>query len=290
MKRDELVAALDAFFRTAEVRGDDWAEIFALVYEDPIWRDYVEPGWVGRWNGLMVKGADTVSRVATCVFPSDAIIARLAPGTFLFTEHPIDDVPGDVYAPWSRASFERLKHAGISVYTAHATLDHHPEVAPSKLIAARLGLRNVEEFLPVATGIPGGSAVIGDAEGDVSAVAAKLQAMLEPEVRVRVLGTPREAAGRVAVVSGGGASVTGLREALRRGCTTYLTGNAASKCDIPMVREIQEAFLAEAAKAGIAIIDGTHYGTEAPAQRAMLDWFRARGVTASFEKGRPERD
>jgi hypothetical protein len=30
------------------------------------------------------------------------------------------------------------------------------------------------------------------------------------------------------------------------------------------------------------VIDGTHYGTEIPPQRAMVGWFRALGLDAGF--------
>ena len=114
MRRDELVGALDAEFRVAEVRDDDWGEIFAQVYPEPYWRDHVEPGYEGRWNGLMVRGADEVACAVTCVFPSDRIVAGLAPGTFLFSEHPIDDVDEEGFQPLARASFGTMRERGTS--------------------------------------------------------------------------------------------------------------------------------------------------------------------------------
>lgn len=288
-KRSELVAALDAYFRVPDAEEDSWLNIFEVVYERPVWRDFVEPQWVERSNGLMIKGADDVPRVATCVFPSDEIFARLAPGTFLFTEHPIDDAFGDVFAPWSRASFERMKRDGISVYTVHAPLDHHPDVSPSRLIAQALGLVDVDEYLPIARGIPGGAAVIGSSDMTVTALAERLQVALGAEVPVLVVNAPRVMAGRVAVVAGGGADVGALEQSLDRGCETYVTGNAASPCHIPFVRDLHDAFRRRAEQARINVVDGTHYGTEKLSQLAMLKWFRERGLEAVFEAGRPER-
>jgi putative NIF3 family GTP cyclohydrolase 1 type 2 len=135
MKLDELVADLDAYFRVADVRADDWSPGFEACYPEPYWREYVEPEYEGRWNGLMVRGAAQVERVATCVFPSDAIVDGLAPGTFLFSEHPLDFAEVTAFRPLARASFERMRAAGISFYNAHAPLDMHPEVSPSHLIA-----------------------------------------------------------------------------------------------------------------------------------------------------------
>ena len=166
MRSDELVGLLDAYFGTREVRGDEWADLFELVYPEPYWREFAEPGYEGRWNGLLLRGADEVERVATCVFPSDRVIAMLQAGTFLFSEHPIDygDEPG--FLPLSRESFERMRAYGIGFYNVHAPLDHHPEISPSRMCAAGMGVAIEEEYLPIAEGIPGGAAVIGPSDGD----------------------------------------------------------------------------------------------------------------------------
>jgi putative NIF3 family GTP cyclohydrolase 1 type 2 len=276
MRRDELVGLLDAYFGTQDVRGDEWADLFELVYPDPYWREYAEPGYEGRWNGLLVRGADEVGLAATCVFPSDTVIAGLGRGTFLFSEHPIDYEDEAGFLPLSRESFERMRAEGISFYNVHAPIDHHPEISPSRMCAAGIGVPVEEEFLPIAEGIPGGAAVIGPAEGTVDGVAGRLQALLGPEVPVRVVrrreGT--DAAGRTAVVGGGGADREALEAALERGCETYVTGGTFTRW--------AEEFLALAESAGIAVVDGTHYGTEKPPQLAMVEWFRKLGLDAEF--------
>ena len=83
-----------------------------------------------------------------------------------------------------------------------------------------------------------------------------------------------DAAGRVAVVGGGGADHEALEAALDRGCETYVTGGVFTKW--------AEQFLALAESSGIAVVDGTHYGTEKPPQLAMVEWFRALGLAAEF--------
>ena len=276
MTRDELVRLLDAYFGTLSVRGDDWEEWFERVYPDPYWREFAEPGYDSRWNGLMVRGSDEVARAATCVFPSDRIVEQLAPVTFLFSEHPIDyaDQPG--FLPLARASFTRLRDLGISFYHVHAPIDHHPQVSPSRLCAAAIGVPVEDEYLPIAEGIPGGAAVIGASAAGLDELAARLQDAFGPEVPVRVArrraGTDR--AGRVAVVGGGGADREALEASLARGCETYVTGGVYTPW--------AEQFLALAENADVAVIDGTHYGTEKPPQIAMAAWFRRHGLDAEF--------
>jgi putative NIF3 family GTP cyclohydrolase 1 type 2 len=284
VKLAELVADLDAYFRVPDVEND------ARWYgdEEPYWRDFVEAEWVERRNGLMVRGAEEVEQVATCVFPSVRIVDGLAPRTLLFSEHPVDleDEPG--FLPLPRETFDAMKERGISFYHVHGPLDQHPEVSPSRLIAECLALDESEEYFPIVDGIPGGAAVVGESGLTLDELAARLGGLLGPEVPVQVLSRPREEAGRVAVVAGGGAQREILEASLERRCRTYVTGNAVTRCRLEFVQEEVRSFLARAQEAEVAVVDGTHYGTEKPPQLAMAEWFRKRGLPAAFVPDGPK--
>jgi putative NIF3 family GTP cyclohydrolase 1 type 2 len=284
VRLSDLVADLDAYFRVPDVEND------ARWYgpDQPDWRNFVEPDWLQRRNGLMVCGADDVAQVATCVFPSARIIDGLEPRTLLFAEHPVDfeDEPG--FLPLTRETFEAMKREGISFYHVHGPLDQHPEVSPSRLIADGLGLRGAEEYFPIVEGIPGGAAVIGDSALTLQQLAGRLRELLGAEVPVQVVSSPRDEAGRVAVVAGGGAQREILEASLQRGCHSFVTGNAATRCRLDFVQEEVRDFLALAREADVAVVDGTHYGTEKPPQLAMADWFRKRGLRAEFVPDGPK--
>jgi putative NIF3 family GTP cyclohydrolase 1 type 2 len=280
----DLVSALDTYFRVPDVEND------ARWYPDdePYWRAYVEPEWVERQNGLMVRGDAKVERAATCVFPSARIVAGLEAQTLLFSEHPVDleDEPG--FLPLPEETFEAMKRRGISFYHVHGPLDQHPEVSPSRLIAEGLGLRETEEYFPIVDGIPGGAAVIGESDLTLAELAGRLRALLGPEVPVQVLSRPHAEAGRVAIAAGGGAQREILEASLERGCRTYVTGNAATRCRLRFVQEEVRDFHALAREAGVAVVDGTHYGTEKPPQLAMVEWFRKRGLPTEFVPDGPK--
>ena len=288
MRLDELARELDAYFHIPQVENDDWAPIFEHVYAEPYWRDYVEPGYEGKWNGLMVGGTGEVERVATCVFPSDRIVAGLEPGTLLFSEHPLDfaDEPG--FLPLARASFEGLKERTCGFYHAHASLDMHPEVSPSRLCAQGVGLEALEEYYPIADGIPGGAAIVGNSGLSLEGLAEAFRAYLGSEIKVHVITRPRQEAGRVAVVAGGGADADILRESIDRGCLTYVTGNAATNCRLDFVQEKVREFRKLADEAEVALIDAMHYGMEKPPQLAMVSWFRRLGLRAEFVPDGPK--
>jgi putative NIF3 family GTP cyclohydrolase 1 type 2 len=290
MRLDAVVRELDAYFRVADVENDDWSDVYAHVYPDPYWRAFAEPDYEGRWNGLFVRGDEEVDRAFTCVFPSDAIVASLPARSLLFSEHPIvfeDDVEG--FEPLARESFERLVVAGCSFYQVHAPLDQHPELAPSLLVAQGVGLERLEDYFPIADGLPGGVAMIGDSGLSLDELATRLRAFLGAEIPVDVLSRPRKEAGRVAVVAGGGAERPILEASLERGCATYVTGQAATRCRLEFVQESTRAFRALADEARVAVIDATHYGLEKPPQLAMVEWFNRLGLPAEFRAGRPER-
>ena len=290
MNLAEIAARLDAYFRVPEVENDAaWGEMYDGLLAAPYWRQYAEPTWERRWNGLMVRGTDEVEQAVTCVFPSDELVASLLPGTFLFSEHPIALAEGDLFTPLAEASFRTLHERGCAFYHAHAPLDHHPEISPSRLLAHGLGIEEFEEYAPIADGIPGGALVIGDSDLALDVLADRLQAFLGEEIPVRVLARPRERAGRTVLAGGGGAARELLADSLERGCETYVTGNAASPCPLPEVQADIRAFRELAENEGVALLDGTHYGTEKPPQLAMADWFRANGLPAAFAPGRPER-
>jgi putative NIF3 family GTP cyclohydrolase 1 type 2 len=284
VRLDDVVQALDDYFHTGDVSGDgSWLEHVYDGHGAGYVHEFLDPGYVGRsQNGLMVRGGDEVERAATCVFVSDAIVAGLEPRTLLFAEHPVDLVDEPGFLPLSRESFERLRELGSSFYHVHAPLDQHHEVAPSWLIARALGLRGAEDYFPISQGIPGGAAVVGDSDLSLDELARRLGELLGPEIPIRVLSRYRDEAGRVAVVGGGGGSKDILDASLERGAQTYVTGHVHTRCRLDFVQAEIREFREAAEAAEVAIVDGTHYGTEKPPQLAMVEWFQKLGLPARF--------
>jgi putative NIF3 family GTP cyclohydrolase 1 type 2 len=285
---DELVAGLDAEFQIDLVRDDDWAPAFAQCYPAAYWRAYVEPEYEGRWNGLMLRGGDEVDSAVTCVFPGDDVVAQLGPRTLLFSEHPLDfaDRPG--FLPLSRSAFDTLRDNGCSLYHAHAPLDQHRRLAPSRLLADGIGLEAAEDYFQIDEALPGGAAVVGQSDLTIEGLADAIRAFLGPDIPVHVLTRTGDRAGRVAVVAGGGASREILEASLERGCDTYVTGNAATNCVLDFVQTEVREFRALADREHVALIDATHYGTERPPQLAMVEWFEQRGLAARFIENGPK--
>ncbi len=288
MKLADLVAELDREFSIDLVRDDDWAPAFAMVYPDPYWRAYVEADYEGRWDGLMVRGADDVTAAATCVFPGDEVVAQLEHGTLLFSEHPLDfaDRPG--FLPLSRSTFETMHERGISFFHAHAPIDQHPRISPSRLVAQGVRLDALQEYFPIDANLPGGAAVLGQSMLSVDGLADSLRAFLGNDIPVHVLTRTQQQAGRVAIVAGGGASRDILEASLALGCETYVTGNAATNCELDFVQTEVREFRALADREHVTLIDATHYGMERPPQLEMVRWFEQRGLPCRFVENGPK--
>jgi hypothetical protein len=79
-----------------------------------------------------------------------------------------------------------------------------------------------------------------------------------------------------------------LEASLARGCETYVTGNAATNCELDFVQTEVREFRALADRAHVSLIDATHYGTERPPQLRMVEWFERRGVPARFVENGPK--
>jgi hypothetical protein len=89
-------------------------------------------------------------------------------------------------------------------------------------------------------------------------------------------------------VAGGGAQREILDWHPRSSDASFVTGNAATRCRLDFVQEEVRDFLGLARQAGIAVIDGTHYGTEKLPQLAMVQWFRKRGLRTEFVPDGPK--
>ncbi|HEV8574061.1 MAG TPA: Nif3-like dinuclear metal center hexameric protein [Dehalococcoidia bacterium] len=286
MKTADIVQRLDEFFRLDAYPADDFAEIEAFCHEAgiPLER-YVTPEFMRRHNGLMLRNAEDVECVYTLVFPADEVLAeveRRAAGSpaLILTHHPMDfETSRRGLLPVGEASFQRLRDAGISLYSAHAPLDCHDTVSTSRSLA-RAEAISVED---VCAGYHGGHAgVMGTMEETtLNAFVERLRAALEVDrIDVHEHGSRVR---RIAVVAGGAAFPPMMQEAIDRGCDTYLTGDFRVRHGGPWAEEHRPQFDAFVESAAINLIGGSHYATEALVLRhEMLDWFNSLGLPAEF--------
>lgn len=201
MKLREIIAALE---RTAPLRlQEEWDN-----------------------SGLQVGFPQAeISSVLVCLDVTEAVVEEAAAkGCQLVVSHhpllyrPLRQVSDATYQ--QRCVVKALA-AGISIYSAHTSLDNAPGGVNHK-IAALLGLQNLSWLAPLASG-EGGSGLVGELP-----VPEEDRAFLERVRRTFRVESLRHSAPdgrqirRVALCGGSGGSF--LSEAIRAGVDCYLTG------------------------------------------------------------------
>lgn len=229
VSRDDLVAYLDKYLRIAVIPD-------------------TSP------NGLQVQGANTVKRIAYAVDAAVETItaAKKARAGFLIVHHGLwwgkhEPIVGNMHGRISA-----LVKTNLSLYCAHLPLDCHPEVGNNVELARLLGLKVTSTF--------------GDYKGvDIGVIATAPRAMKRAAfvasiehalgVKADVLAFGPAGIRRVAIVSGGGASVT--EAAARAGCDALLTGETSHSAFHP------------AKEARVNLVFAGHYATETVGLQAL---------------------
>lgn len=199
----------------------------------------------GSHNGLQFQNGGTVRRIGA------AVDAGLTPFQlaaergidFLIVHHgmfwdPFVPITGPAYR-----KVETLLRADCAVYGAHLPLDLHPEIGNNVLLAAKVGLKPVETFLPYE-----GNDVGTIAAGPVSreTLRSRLKEAFPGSFRAVEFGSADLE--RVAILTGSGQSAIPFLKAA--GVDTLITG------------EVKQNAFNQAQEAGLNLYLCGHYRTE----------------------------
>ena len=278
-------AGIDEFFGIAASAPDPaFSRYLPAVYdaERNPWRTWVEPDFAERFNGLMIRGGDTVHTVFLAAFPSAVILhdflTRAQPGDLLFLHHPIDLESGDPRGGWGRFfrpidanTVHLLQSKQLSVYSCHAPLDYHPTLSTSRSIAAALQGTITGQFFPYGPGYA----------GVIAAVPPTSLVDLEHTLR-RVFAVPYlDSAGArpvvihtVAIIAGSGDRVEQMRHAEAADAQAYITGEIRSRIDTEYGHTKFADVERFAATTGMALLGVSHAASEFLVMtREMRAWF-----------------
>lgn len=160
----------------------------------------------------------------------------------------------------------RLLCEEISVFAAHTNLDAVRDGVNGALAEA-LGLTQVAPLVPVR-GAPHdwgfGAICQGEALPTQEVARRVAEGLGTPVPRITPgLGAP-EAHTRIALLGGSGATM--IDDALRAGCTLFVTG------------EVKYHEAQDAARAGLTLIEAEHFYSERPVLRRLVQWLEPLGV------------
>jgi dinuclear metal center YbgI/SA1388 family protein len=199
-------------------------------------------------NGLQVPGASEVAKVATGVSANLELIERAvqAEADLLLVHHGLFwDFHPRALTEQMAARLRAALGADLSVAGYHLPLDEHPECGNNALLCSGLGFSAQARFAE-AKGTEIG--LIGERPDPIpiNDLLATTSTLLGREPQL--LGAGPDRVGRIAVVTGAGASF--VHEAIALGADALITGEAA------------EHVTADAREGGLHFIAAGHHATE----------------------------
>jgi putative NIF3 family GTP cyclohydrolase 1 type 2 len=290
MRLDELRRGLDRLFSISEwARDPAMSRWVPNVYQalDYDYTQILEPDFCARFNGLMLRGGETVEQVFCAAFPCpevvEAVLGKSKGNALLFLHHPVDmEVAGAGFLAVLPESLERMRARGVSVYACHAPLDCHDEIGTNASIVQAFQVAVEVRFARYGHGYAGRVGTIQPI--GLHDLMEKGKRVFGVE-RVEVGGGQPTMVTRVAIVAGGGDEVALMEEAEGLGAQAYLTGEWYTRTEPPDEGEKRWAegnrveCQTYAASSEIAMLGFSHAATEYLVMKGqMADYFRRRDL------------
>jgi len=265
--------------------------------------DFIKPGLSDEWfkympeldcflcenfknrnMGLVCDFTETVSKVFTAVFPSEAVLKKITEkneNAMLFVHHAsiwdLNKSPVGFYN-MDTSLLEMLKEKRISIYCLHSPLDNFGEFSTSKTLADALNIEIIKPFIQYEGGICG---IIGRTEQkSVIELQQKYSQIVGHETKLYQYGDSVIHDGIVGICAGGGNQTFVVEELIENNIKTLITGITV-KNDVSTDVHVLEQ------KHRINVIGGTHYSTEKFACIAMCNYFSRIGLSAEFIDDKP---
>ena len=239
VKLDALVRELDAYFRVPHVRDDDWSRPLRGRLPRAVLARLRRAGLRGpleRADGARRRRGRAGRHLRLPERP-DRRRARAAHAALLRASARLRR---RARLPAARARELRgaCASAAISFYHAHAPLDMHPEVSPSRLCAEGVGLEPAGGVLPDRRGDSRAAPRSSATAGSPSRVSPRRSARSSgPRSRCTCSRGRGSRRGGWRSWPAAAPTPTILEASLERGCETYVTGNAATNCRLDFVQE-----------------------------------------------------
>lgn len=221
-------------------------------------------------NGLQVRGAKTVSKVAVACDAAMETIERAADAgaDFLLVHHGLFWEGGGTVRtdPLLKKRVDAAKKAGLSVYAQHLPLDAHPTLGNNVLLARALGLSLLQPACPYeGANVAFKGVLTKSVPLDVFAMDVKRQ--VGAACKVLPFGPSRVK--HVAVCSGSGGF-----------CTAFAKDEGF---DTLVVGEFKHSDFHAAKERGVNVVEAGHYATEIGGVQAVGRWIEVKfGVPSVF--------
>ncbi|KEK24581.1 Nif3-like dinuclear metal center hexameric protein [Bacillus gaemokensis] len=280
--------ALDHLFQLEKYEKDSAFSRFIPAVYDPIdfpWQQFFEADFVDTFNGLMIKGAETVNTVFLAVFPTDDVlekfISQSQPGDLLFMHHPIVMECGDPlgksgsgFVPIPAHYLQAIQDKELSIYTCHVPMDHHQTYGTSVAIAKALDATVIDGFAYDGKDIPCGL-ICEIPETTTQNLEQHLKELFHiPYVDFE--GKNHDSIKKIALIAGCGDKVDLLKEAEEKGAEAYITGEIHCHIDNEYGRYKYSLIMDYVKETNMSLIGVSHSASEYLVKKTLMrDWFIA---------------
>jgi putative NIF3 family GTP cyclohydrolase 1 type 2 len=280
-----IVSKLDTFFDVKKLARDPAFSRFIPRVYDSIgfdWQHFFEACFVNRFNGLMLRGSETVVAVHCAAFPRKEVLEQFIEnaeeGDLFFSHHPIDIECGDPKDMWGRgfipieqSLLEALVKKKLSFYSCHAPLDYNKKISTSRAIVEALNGLIEDDFLPYGNGFAGFICSIKPIT--TNELIDVLQRVFEiPYVDFE--GPYHKEVSKIAVAAGGGDNVEYMRAAEAKGVQAYVTGEIHARIDNEPARKEFSKIKSYASQTTLSLIGVSHAASEYLVMKnSMTKWF-----------------
>lgn len=292
---DKIVEIFDEEFKIKETEKDPAMSRFVPMVYDPIgfdWKTFFEKEFCERFNGLMIKGSEHISKVICVVFFNDEVVQKILAMNeneiMIFAHHPVQMECGDPkgemgkgFLPVNPKLLEKLKAKGISVYTCHAPLDAGSKsgLGTPEAIVNRLEGKIVGQYDPYAHGFAARIVELSNVYS-VEELADELKNMADlPYVDIQ--GLTKNEIKKVVVLPGGGGSYEDIKGAEDNGADCIITGEVTAKIEGERGDKERELLNEYYPKAKLTAIGLSHAGSEFIVMYDIVEWVKKKiGIEA----------
>lgn len=272
---------LDSLFSIKEFGADSGFSRFIPAVYNPIafpWQNFFETDFTTHFNGLMLKGADSVGTIFLAVFPTNEVLERFLvegqAGDLLFMHHPLLMECGDPRGAYGRGFvpipahyLQALKEKGLSIYTCHVPLDRHESHSTNLAIARTLHAKVLEQF--------------ADDDGLICKIAPTSTKKLIESAKhifnipyVDFEGKEHARITKIAIIAGCGDKVEMMQEAEEKGAQAYVTGEVHCHIDNEYGKKKYAIMKEYVPHSNMSLIGVSHSASEFLVKRTLMyDWF-----------------
>ncbi len=283
VKLSKIVQTFDSFFEVKKLKTDpSMSVIFTKVYKDDfLIKKMLQADFIKRFNGLMIKGGVSVSKIFTASFPQDEILEEFittsSEGDLLLTHHPIPMESGNPRAELGRGFIplnvnlmNEIVNKKLSIYSCHAPLDYNTKISTSRAIAKALNAKIIDEFLRYGNGNAGLIAEIPPISH--MEMISKLKKIFGIPY-VDFAGKAVEIINKISIVAGGGDEVEYVRISQKKGVQAYLSGEIFSNHKSDWAKENNQKLKKYYKSINISLFGVSHASSEFLVMKTLMPKF-----------------